>query len=294
MIKKILFVISLLLSTQAMAQGSKIAAIVNGEIITSSDLDDRFDNFLFMSKMPVNEQTKPMIKQQVLHQAIDEKLKILEAQKNGLKISEKEVDDAIKSFEKKHGQLSGGKVSKKALRSQIKADLAWSKLMGQKSFEAKNITQKEIEVAMEAALKDINSPKRMVSEIYILKNKAKNLSELVEILREDDRFELYARQFSDAPSAGNAGKLGWINNGRFEPVIEKALSKMKEGDVSNPILSGNGYYILKLEKIFDPKKEKAYIPSEDEIKAFLQNKNMERLMQAYTQNMRQNASIEFK
>ncbi len=294
MMKKIIFGMCLMMSTQAMAQSSAIQAIVNGEIITSSDLSDRLDNFLFVSKVPLNEQTAPMIKQQVLHQAIDENLKLQEAEKNGIKVSEKEVDAAIKNFEEKNGSLSSNKLSEAALRSQIKADIAWARLVNQKSFEAKNITQKEIEEAMDAATKDINSPKRMVSEIFILKSKAKKLSELVEILRNDDRFELYAMQFSDAPSAGKGGKLGWINNGRFEPVIESALSKMKEGEISNPILSGNGYYILKLEKNFDPKKEKAYTPSEDEIKAFLQNKNTERMVQAYTQEMRQNATIELR
>lgn len=292
--KKIFFIICLFFSFEVFAQTSKIQAVVNGEIITTSDLSDRLKNLLFVSRMPLNQETEPMIKQQVLHQAIDETLKVYEAEKNGIKVDEKDINNAVKRFEDKNGKIDEEKISERALRAQIKADIAWSKLMGVKAYEARNVTQKEAEDALALAMKDINSPKRMISEIYILKNKAKNISELVKLLRTDSRFELYAQQFSDAPSAGRGGKLGWVNVGRFDEPLENALSKMKEGEISDPISSGNGYYILRLEKNFNPETEKTYIPTMEEMKSFLQNKKMDMFTQDYSQKMRQNAVVELR
>lgn len=59
----------------------KIYALVNGEVITSSDMQSRINAFILMTGIPYNKQTKAMITGKVLQSAIDEKLKIQEAEK---------------------------------------------------------------------------------------------------------------------------------------------------------------------------------------------------------------------
>ena len=75
-------------------------------------------------------------------------------------------------------------------------------------------------------------------------------------------------QFSDSPSAANGGNLGWINTGKLPSVLETNLKKMKPGQISEPIWLGDGYYILKLQQTFNPQKDKAHIPSNNNIKAY--------------------------
>lgn len=300
--KKLLLLL-LIISFNVFAQNSvKIVALVNGDIISNEDIKNRTNSFLLATKIPMNEQTKPMIAQKVLHSAIDEKIKLQEAAKNGIIISPKEIDTAIIGFEKNNKMPAGSHkkmlkeagISESAFRQQFQSDLAWLKLVRRKNMEGSEITQKEIETELTAATKDLNSPKRMVSEIFIRKDKAKNLDDLVSNLRQDPRFELYAMQFSDSPSAGSGGKLGWINVGKFEEPLEKALANMKEGEISNPILCGNGYYILRLEKNFDPVIEKPFVPSPADMKAFLINKKSEVFTQNYIQSLRQKAVIELR
>ena len=136
--------------------------------------------------------------------------------------------------------------------------------------------------------------KYLISEIYIKKDNAKNLSDLVYNLRHDDRFELYAMQFSDSPSAANGGNLGWVNKGKLASPLETALNKMSSGDISEPILVGDGYYILKLQKTFDPQKDKPELPDEKQIRAFLENQKMEVLSKKLLQELRQKAVIELR
>ena len=65
----------------------KIFAEVNGEILTSSDMQERLNAFVATTQIPVNAQNKEMIIEKVFEAAVDEKIKLQEAEKNGVKIS---------------------------------------------------------------------------------------------------------------------------------------------------------------------------------------------------------------
>lgn len=280
----------------------KIAAVVNGEIISNQDIQNRINAFLMTTQIPLNDQTRNMIMQRVIHAAIDEKIKLQAAEKNNITISEKEIDASVQNFEKNNripkGELKNilkqAKVSQDSFRAQMKSDLAWLRLLKNKMRGEGTITQKEIETALADAKKDLSTPKYQVSEIFVKKDKAKDIQSLVDNLRADNRFELYAMQFSDSASASNGGNLGWINEGKLPKSLENAVKKLKAGEISNAVLLNDGYYILKLNQRFDPAKDKPVIPSEKDIRAFLSNQKMETLAQKYLQDLRQQAIIELR
>ena len=280
----------------------KIYALVNGEVITSSDMQSRINAFILTTGIPYNAQTKTMIIGKVLQSAIDEKLKIQEAEKNKIKISKKEIDKALAQFEQSNNMQKGqlkkiltdAKVSMKVWSTQIEADLAWHKLINQKGYNELSISENDINKALEEIKKDQKKQKFMVSEIVIDKKDAKDLNQLVENLRNDPRFELYAMQFSQSPSAATGGRLGWIGKGKLPSVIETAMLKLKDGDVSDPIAYGKDFYILKMEKIFNPAVDKPEVPSRQEVKSFLENKKLEEYSNRYIKNLRSRALIEKK
>lgn len=286
---------------QAFAAQAKIVALVNSEIISSDDLKSRINAFLLNSQIPLNAQTSGIITQRALESAINDKIKLQEAAKNNIEITPEEVKNALSKFEKNNkipsGQLDSvlknANVNPDTLAEQAKADLAWTRLIRKKSFSEGQTSQKEIETALAEAKLDLNTPKYLVSEIYIKKDKARNLNELVYNLRNDPRFELYAMQFSDSPSASNGGDLGWVNEGKLPSTLEVALKKMHEGDVSDPIQVGEGYYILKLQKTFKPQKN-GVMPSQKDIQVFLENQKMDLISKKLLQDARQKAVIEIR
>ena len=286
----------------AQAKSLKIAAVVNDEIISTRDLQNRVNLFLMTTRIPLNPQTKNMIFGRVLNNAIEEKLKLQAATKEGITISPKELATSIQQFEK-NNNISNGELKKilaqnnvdmDAFESQMKADLAWVRLVRRKMYSDAQVTQKELEKAMADAKTDLSTPKYFVSEIYIRKKDAKDLSVLVNNLRQDPRFELYAMQFSQSPTAANGGRLGWLNKGKLPEEIEKKLDKMHEGEISDPILYGEGYYIVRLDKTFDPKVDKPEIPTQNDMKKFLENQKMEEFSKKYLQDLHQKAVIELR
>ena len=289
-------------SADSKAESLKIAAVVNDEIISTRDLQNRVNLFLMTTRIPLNPQTKNMIFSRVLNNAIEEKIKLQAAEKEGIKISPQELADSVQQFEK-NNQINTGelkkilaqnKVDMDAFENQMKADMAWVRLVRRKMYSDAQVTQKELEKAMADAKTDLSIPKYFVSEIYIRKKDAKDLSVLVNNLRQDPRFELYAMQFSQSPTAANGGRLGWLNKGKLPEEIEKKLDKMHEGEISDPILYGEGYYIVRLDKTFDPKVDKPEIPTQNDMKKFLENQKMEEFSKKYLQDLHQKAVIELR
>lgn len=289
-------------SADSKAESLKIAAVVNDEIISTRDLQNRVNLFLMTTRIPLNPQTKNMIFSRVLNNAIEEKIKLQAAEKEGIKISPQELADSVQQFEK-NNQINTGelkkilaqnKVDMDAFENQMKADMAWVRLVRRKMYSDAQVTQKELEKAMADAKTDLSTPKYFVSEIYIRKKDARDLSVLVNNLRQDPRFELYAMQFSQSPTAANGGRLGWLNKGKLPEEIEKKLDKMHEGEISDPILYGEGYYIVRLDKTFDPKVDKPEIPTQNDMKRFLENQKMEEFSKKYLQDLHQKAVIELR
>lgn len=299
------FIFALMLAPELASANDKfldIVAVVNGEIVSTEDFNGHANAFSMNTGIPLNDETRNVIFKKALNNAIEERIRLQEAARNNIKVSESEINEAIRNFEAGNkiakGELRGileqHKVSNELFRRQIQADLAWGKLIRRKAAGETDITQKEVEKALSDAQKDLSIPKHQVLEIMIPKKDAGDIASLVSQLREDSRFELYAMQFSQSPSVSSGGNLGWVNKGNLPLALETALSKMKEGDISDPIEIGGNFYILKLARAFRPEKDKASVPSEEEMRAFLEKKKLEEFANRHLKKLRQSAIIEIK
>ena len=279
----------------------RILATVNGEIITTEDINNRVRAFCMTTGIPYNSQTKVLIINKVMQNTIDEKLKLQDAINNKIEITPQEIDNAIESFAQSNKSsmnrlkkdLAEFGVNEKVFREQMKSDLAWVRLIRNKA-SADTVTEIEIQEALNATKADMNKKKYMVLEIVIDRKNARDINDLSRTLRQDPRFEMYAAQFSQSPSSASGGRLGWVNEGQLPQPLDAALQKMSSGQVSDPILYNDSYYILKVEKKFDPSKDKLPDPTEDEIAEMLQGQKTERLAARHLQYLRQRASIELK
>lgn len=288
----------LILTSTVCANTFNITALINGDIVSNEDINAQINIFMLNSPVPFNDETKDMITHRVMAQTIEQKLKLQAAKKENIDISEEDIDKQLKLWAKKNNvnlsNLASKNINKSALSDNIKAELAWVKLVRKKFFQTSHITQKEINKAIDEITKDMSIKKYQILEIFLKKENAKDIDSLVEKLREDPRFELYAARFSEAPSAANGGNLGWINSGKMLSALEMRLNSMKPGEISDAILVGDGYYILKLVQVFDPKKNPDFAPNQQEIKGLLENQKMEAISKKMLQDLKQKAIIEVK
>jgi peptidyl-prolyl cis-trans isomerase SurA len=132
------------------AHAQQIVVIVNGEPITALDIDQR-------SKLIQLSTHKAPARQEVLDELINEKLKVREAKKWGLDVSDTEVDNAYASMasrmrstpEQLTQQLAKSGVNVATLKARIKADLAWPQLVRGRYQASLQIGEKDLLVAMD-------------------------------------------------------------------------------------------------------------------------------------------------
>jgi peptidyl-prolyl cis-trans isomerase SurA len=114
-----------------------------------------------------------------------------------------------------------------------------------------NITDEQIDAAIERVKNGANKPQFHVGEIFLsvdnpqdeadVKMEAEAITQQIAL---GAVFPNVARQFSQAPSAASGGNIGWVQQGQLPEALDKALSEMQPGQVTPPIRAEGGYYIL--------------------------------------------------
>ena len=59
-------------------------------------------------------------------------------------------------------------------------------------------------------------------------------------------FQTMARQISQDGSAAQGGDLGWANPGSFVPEFEDAMNRLKEDEISMPVVSRFGVHLIQM------------------------------------------------
>ena len=132
----VIFMISSVIQT-SVSYEIKIVAKVNNEIITSIDLENRLKMALELSNLPNNNEIKEKLKPRVLDSLINETLKIQEANRLGVFVSNQEVNNQLNRLEerlkiKKNSLLKNYKqkdIPEITIINQIRSQLLWQKII---------------------------------------------------------------------------------------------------------------------------------------------------------------------
>ncbi|MFX0082342.1 MAG: peptidylprolyl isomerase [Candidatus Hodarchaeota archaeon] len=80
---------------------------------------------------------------------------------------------------------------------------------------------------------------------HILVDKFNKAKEIREDLDAGEKFESLAQRFSNCPSKKRGGNLGIFSKGDMVAEFWNACSKLKVGEISQPVKSQYGYHIIK-------------------------------------------------
>ncbi len=249
-------------AAEALAQqGEGIAAIVNDEVISTYDVNQRVNLVLASSGIQRTPEIDARIREQVLQTLIDEKLELQEAARYEVEISEQDIDAAINQLVQQNNMtlqemektLRQNGISMQTLRDQIKAELAWTQLVNGLLAPRVSVTAEEVDQFLTRLISSANTPQYLVSEIFLEvpspdqeQRIAQGAMQLIAQMQQGVPFNLVAQQFSQNASAAQGGDLGWVQDGELAPELNEALRRMQPGQVSPPIRTLGGYTILAL------------------------------------------------
>tara|TARA_B100000886_G_scaffold340337_1_gene309277 strand:+ start:4497 stop:5729 length:1233 start_codon:yes stop_codon:yes gene_type:complete len=238
-----------------------IAVIVNDEVISRYDVNQRVRLILVTSGIPATEENVKRIEEQAIKALIDEKIQIQEAIKLKVPDSPDEINLMLDNIARSNQTTAEGilesitsqGVNSETLLNQIKSELLWNKIVRGRFGSYINISDEEVNIIYDRTIQNINNSQYDISEIFIgfedesEEKEAKELTErLTEQLKNEIAFEPVAQQFSQSPSSGQGGFIGWVSEGQLDQDIISNIKNLEIGSVSNPIKTVNGYYIIKL------------------------------------------------
>lgn len=123
--------------------------------------------------------------------------------------------------------------------------------------------EEELNTAYEAAKSKLIIPRSyQLAQIYISKDKAKIDSVSKQLKAKGADFATIARNSSEeSTSAAKGGEIGWLTEDLIQPEIREKLPKLPLGSVSEPISLKDGWHILKVLDIREPR-----TPTLDEVR----------------------------
>lgn len=236
----------------------RIAAVVNDNVISTSDINARIKLALLSSGLPDNEEVRQRLLPQILRSLIDEQLQVQEAKRLDISISKEEVEQALMRIAQDNNiqtdmqtYLAERGGSPEALKDQVRATLSWTRVVQRELRPRVDVGDDEIDAAIERMRANAGKEEFLVSEIFLAVDNPRDEAQirqfaenLVQQLKEGASFGGVARQFSQGTGAASGGDIGWIQEGQLASELNKALVNAREGDILGPLRSTSGYHIL--------------------------------------------------
>ncbi|MHB8846469.1 MAG: peptidylprolyl isomerase [Nitrospirota bacterium] len=276
----------------------RVVAVVNDEIITMSDLQREMQKRTDMTDQKL-----------MLEDMIDRKLQMDAARRNGMAVSDKELDEAIADIMARN-KMDAGQFEKalakegltpEQYRAEFREQMTMSRLFNKFVRAGISVDTTEIRTYYEKNTKLYSLPEEVKVRHLVVPVKekaspaeveaARELAEsLMARIRKGEDFVRLIREHSGSPTAAQDGDLGFLPRGQAIPEIEAATKDLKPGEYAGPVRIEDGFHILRVEETRTP-----VLPLEkvkDEIQKVLFEQKLENTYRTFLQGLRSDAHIE--
>lgn len=238
-----------------------IAAVVNDDVISIYDLSQRIELVIAFSNLQRSQETQQRIAPDVLRRLIREKLHLQEAERLELEIPEGNIEGEINRLERRANMPSGGMesflssrgIDPLTLEDQVRAEAAWVTVIQTLFRGLINISDQEVEDIITQMRAESGQPEYRVSEIFLAyDDKPRSEIESVALqihsqLGAGASWPEMARNFSQSISAQRGGDLGWNMEPDLGSIIGPVVKQLSPGQISSPVSTNDGVYIVLLQ-----------------------------------------------
>ncbi len=230
----------------------KIAAVVNDQIITLSELEQEIEKTNRLA-------TEKIDKKVVLQRMIDEKVLNQEANKRSVIVSDQELDilyDQVKkqnNFDDKEmeEELAKQKMTKEDLKWQLKTQMLTRRLIDAEMKGKIAVTEDEILEYYRENYGDVEFGSQVrIAHILIPVDEEDAYQKALKIANDaksGKNFSKLAKEHSgDSISAPKGGDLGYFNKGDLVFELESAIENTDVGEITDPVQTSSGYHIVKV------------------------------------------------
>ncbi len=295
-LNKIIYIIIIIfiLTNISHSETQKIAVVVNDEIISEYDINERIKLITFSSNI-----RNKNLRNKILNLLIDEKIKIQESKKLGFSITEKEIERGINIIEKQNKMAKGqlkieltrNKISFNTLIEQLTGELLWQKVLSGKIYPQVTVSENELEEALKIKSNNLKLKNSQFNLSQIIFDKKANIDEVkiyenIKKITTCNSFEKIGKNIG----AKSSTNLGYIDINDTPKNIQNALNKLNIGDKTNLISTSTGFQIFMVcdIKLVDIKKQKNIV------RQAIARKKIFNLSKKYLDDLKRNSVIDIR
>ena len=242
----------------AMPSVVKATVIVNGDVITQTDVQQRLALLAIANGGQIPQDQIQPLSEQVLRNLIDETLEIQAAKQEKIDVKESDIDRTVqrvaenvkKTPDQLAAYLEANGSNMKSLRRQIRGEIAWRRLQQDKIEDSVSVGDDEVKAVLNKLNASKGTEEYRVGEIFLSATPATqaqtldNANKILSQLKQGASFAGYAREYSQASTAAVGGDLGWVRPEQLPAPLATALEQMQAGAISNPIPVAGGFSII--------------------------------------------------
>lgn len=241
----------------------RIVAVAGEDIILQSELDQalrsvhqRYANK--SSQLP----PKNVLKRQVLDRLILMKLQVQRAARNGIHVSNREVQQAVNNVARQQNlspqqlrqRINGNGGSFATFQRNMRQQVTVQKLRQKVIHDRVQVSDSEVENLLNSA--SFHAGRVRLQHIVIqlpqgagpdqIKQAQQKANKARQAITDGMDFQKAAIRFSDAQDALDGGDLGWMGMNEIPRAFGNLVSKMDVGNVSKPLRGPSGFHIIKV------------------------------------------------
>ena len=257
--KKILLPLIILTSIPLLAKIEvldRVAVIVDDGIIMESQIINDLTNIITQyDDQNIPKPAIEVLREQVVEKLIIEELQMQMANRAGIRISDTELNETITRIAGNNNmglqefilyvQEAGD--SYDDLRQNVKKEMTVQRIQRGRVGSEIDITEKEFQafLATDDSLAELQ-PELLVRQILV-----KTLSQANKVIlriKSGEDFGKVAEEVSISGNAKDGGIMKWRKSVDMPELFSNALDKKKVNDMTDPLESGSGFHILRLEE----------------------------------------------
>jgi peptidyl-prolyl cis-trans isomerase SurA len=243
-----------------------VVAVVNDDVITRYELDDRLDTVVRqLQKQGTPLPAPEVLEKQILERMITDMLQAQYAKENGVRVNDTQLDDAITRIAQQNNfpssvefraKLEADGIDYKKFREEIRSEIISTRLREREVESKLVISDSEVDNYLANKARAGNDEEFHLAHILVVVPEQASAEKIqaardraehaLSQLKGGADFAQVAAGSSDAKDALNGGDLGWRSSDRIPPLFLNELHNLQPGQVTSVLRSPSGFHILKL------------------------------------------------
>jgi peptidyl-prolyl cis-trans isomerase SurA len=243
----------------------RIVAVVNTEVITRRNLDERMAVVLRqLQKQDTRIPSKEVLERQVLERMISDRAQLQFARTSGIQVDERMLDTTMARIAANNKlsvadfrqMLERDGIAYNKFREDVRDEIMLVRLREREVDSRIQITESEIDNFLEDPNNRVNRVEYNFSHILVrvpeqaspeqVGARLRRAQEAQARARGGQNFSELAVAYSDAPDGLKGGEMGWRPQERLPQLFAAALTKLQPGEVSEILRSPAGFHLLRL------------------------------------------------